>query len=61
MKWLAIALLVAALLMLQYRLWLSDSGVREVIAAARGGQRSNAHRTARLWSATGSWPRKCAI
>jgi cell division protein FtsB len=30
MKWLAAALL-AALLLLQYRLWLSDDGVREVV------------------------------
>ena len=30
MKWLAVSLL-AALLLLQYRLWLSDDGVREVL------------------------------
>ncbi len=44
MKWLAVALL-ASLLLLQYRLWLSNDGVREVIrltAAVHEQQEQNA-------------------
>jgi cell division protein FtsB len=49
MKWLAAALL-AALLLLQYRLWLSDDGVREVVrieGAVATQQAENAQLTER--------------
>ncbi len=51
MKSLAAALVVA-LVLLQYRLWLSDDGVREVWRLQERGRRTSARRTPCSWSAT---------
>ena len=60
MKWLAIALF-AALLLLQYRLWLSNDGVAEVLRLHAAVVARSGPTTPALPSAIDSWPPKCAI
>ena len=59
MKWLAAALAVVVLL-LQYRIWVSDDGVRQVQRLRQAVAAQQAE-DAQLTERNASWPPRCAI